>query len=82
MRLLFFGDIIGKSGRTRFLRELPGIRKKLKPDFIAVNGENAAGGFGITETIFTELLDGQLVENLHAAQAERTITYAEALEGR
>lgn len=55
MRLLFLGDIVGRSGREGVLRHLPDLKSRLKPDFIVVNGENAAGGFGITEKIAEEL---------------------------
>ncbi len=51
MRLLFLGDVIGRSGRDGLARHLPDMRSRLKPDFIVVNGENAAGGFGITGQI-------------------------------
>ena len=52
MRLLFLGDMVGKSGRTAVWEQLPGLISDLKLDFTIVNGENAAGGFGITEEIF------------------------------
>ncbi len=51
MRLLFLGDIMGRVARHAVIEALPGLRKRLGLDFIVVNGENAAGGFGITETI-------------------------------
>src|SRR5690242_8978323 len=57
MRILFLGDVVGRSGRNAVCRELPNLKARLKPDFIIVNGENAAGGFGITEAICQELLD-------------------------
>lgn len=57
MRLLFIGDVVGRSGRTVVLEELPGLRERLKADFVILNGENAAGGFGITEIICQDLLD-------------------------
>src|ERR687887_250714 len=56
MRLLFLGDVVGRSGRRAVLDELPKLRKRYKLDFVAINGENAAGGFGITEAILEELL--------------------------
>jgi metallophosphoesterase (TIGR00282 family) len=56
MRLLFLGDVVGRSGRNAVIEELPGLRARYKLDFVAVNGENAAGGFGITEPILEELL--------------------------
>jgi len=57
MRLLFIGDIVGKAGRTALYENLGDIRAKLNADFVVVNGENAAGGFGITEEIFQNIID-------------------------
>ena len=57
MRILFLGDVVGRSGRTAVIETLPGLRERYARDFVVVNGENAAGGFGITEQILTELLD-------------------------
>jgi len=57
MRLLFLGDVVGRSGRVAVIEQLPGLRERYALDFVVVNGENAAGGFGITEAILTELLD-------------------------
>ena len=56
MRLLFLGDMVGRSGRTAVWERLPGLISDLKLDFVIVNGENAAGGFGITEEIFRNTL--------------------------
>jgi len=55
VRLLYLGDIVGRSGRTAVLNQLPGLRKQLSLDFVIVNGENAAGGFGITGAICEDL---------------------------
>ena len=57
MRMLFLGDVVGRSGRTAVMERLPGLRERYALDFVVVNGENAAGGFGITEPILNELLD-------------------------
>ena len=57
MRILFLGDVVGRSGREAVIELLPGLRERYALDFVVVNGENAAGGFGITEPILTELLD-------------------------
>src|SRR5436853_3751388 len=57
MRILFIGDVVGRSGRTALLARLPVLIREWKVDFVAVNGENAAGGFGITEAIYQELVD-------------------------
>jgi 2',3'-cyclic-nucleotide 2'-phosphodiesterase len=55
MRLIFLGDVVGRSGRAVVMRELPELRRRLQPDLVVVNGENAAGGFGITEAIYDDL---------------------------
>ena len=57
MRLLFLGDVLGRSGRNAVYDILPSLRERLAADFVIVNGENAAGGFGITEAILQGLLD-------------------------
>src|SRR5476651_255753 len=57
MRILFIGDIVGRSGRTIVNERLPGLIKDWKLDLVVINGENAAGGFGITEAIYNELID-------------------------
>ena len=55
MRLLFLGDLVGRAGRTAAIEQLPRLRRELALDFVVVNGENAAGGFGITEQICNQL---------------------------
>ena len=57
MRLLFLGDIVGRAGRQAVLEALPGLRRRYALDCVIINGENAAGGFGITEAILVELLE-------------------------
>jgi len=57
MRILFIGDIVGRSGRAIVQERLPGLIRDWKLDLVALNGENAAGGFGITEAIYNELVD-------------------------
>ena len=56
MRLLFIGDVVGRSGRAAVLEQVPILRKRWNLDFVVVNGENAAGGFGLTEAIFDEFI--------------------------
>ena len=80
MRLLFLGDLVGRTGRKAVIDALPGLRKRYKLDFVVVNGENAAGGFGITEAILDELLDaGADVVTLgnHAFDQKETLVYIE-----
>ncbi|MFN2615777.1 MAG: TIGR00282 family metallophosphoesterase [Thermoleophilaceae bacterium] len=57
MKLLFVGDVVGGSGRRTLAGLLPSLRDRHAPDFVVVNGENAAGGVGITERTALELLD-------------------------
>ena len=57
MRILFIGDVVGKTGRTAILEHLPGLIRDWTLDLVVVNGENAAGGFGITEAIYNDFLD-------------------------
>jgi len=55
MRILFCGDLVGRSGRDVVVEKLPGLRRDLDLDLVVANGENAAGGFGITQKICDEL---------------------------
>ena len=54
MRLAFFGDVVGRPGRQAVRDHLPNVRAALALDFVVVNAENAAGGFGLTEAIAGE----------------------------
>ena len=56
-RILFVGDIVGGIGRRALLELLPGLRRRLEPDFLVVNGENIAGGVGITPKIADGLFE-------------------------
>ncbi len=56
MRLLFLGDVVGRPGRAVVLEQLPSLRERWRLDCVVVNGENAAGGFGISEAICDELI--------------------------
>ena len=56
MRLLFLGDVVGRPGRQAVSDHLPRLREQWALDCVVINGENAAGGFGITEAICDELL--------------------------
>src|SRR5437588_4649884 len=55
MRILFIGDIVGRPGRDVVASELPALRERLALDFVIGNGENAAGGFGLTRKTANEL---------------------------
>jgi metallophosphoesterase (TIGR00282 family) len=55
VRILFAGDIVGGIGRRTLLTLLPSLRERLAPHFVVVNGENSAGGLGITPKIADQL---------------------------
>lgn len=57
MRILFLGDIVGKAARDLVVKSVPTLRQKHALDAVIVNGENSAGGFGITQNICHDLLD-------------------------
>jgi hypothetical protein len=56
VKLLFVGDVVGGIGRRTLRALLPELRERHSPDFVVVNGENAAGGVGITERTAGEIL--------------------------
>ena len=55
MKLAFFGDVVGRAGRQAVDRHLPDLKRRLGLDFVVVNAENAAGGFGLTRSIAEEM---------------------------
>lgn len=55
MNILFCGDIVGRSGRDILIQQLPKLKAQLELDFVIVNGENAAHGFGINKSICQDL---------------------------
>ncbi|HEY5289970.1 MAG TPA: TIGR00282 family metallophosphoesterase [Caulobacteraceae bacterium] len=55
MRIAFFGDVVGRSGRDGLAEHLPALRRALGLEFVVVNAENAAAGFGITEATARDL---------------------------
>jgi metallophosphoesterase (TIGR00282 family) len=78
MNILFLGDIVGKPGRDVVQAELPRLREALKIDFVIANGENAAGGFGITRAIAEEFF-GMGIDVIstgnHWADQKEILTY-------
>ncbi len=57
MRLLFIGDVVGGPGRRGLHAAMPGLRERCAPDMVIVNGENSAGGMGVTEKTAKALFD-------------------------
>jgi len=56
LTILFLGDVVGEPGRSALIARLPEMKQKYAADFVVVNGENAAGGRGITGRITIDLL--------------------------
>jgi metallophosphoesterase (TIGR00282 family) len=78
LRLAFFGDVVGRSGRQGLIEHLPSLRRRLGLEFVAVNAENAAAGFGITEKTARELFDAGadcLTLGNHAWDQKEALTY-------
>ncbi len=57
MRVLFIGDVVGSPGRKGLRETMPSLREAHAPDLIVVNGENSAGGMGITERTANDIFD-------------------------
>lgn len=57
MRVLFIGDVVGKPGRAGLARAMPKLREHHSPELVIANGENSAGGLGITEKTAAEMFD-------------------------
>ena len=80
MRILFLGDLVGRSGRLVALDQIPQLRQRWKIDLLVVNGENAAGGFGINEDIYESLIevgaDAVTLGN-HAFDQRETLVFIE-----
>ena len=81
MKLLYLGDVVGRAGREAVVEHLPALRRELGLDFVIVNGENAAGGFGITAAICEELYDAGtdvVVTGNHVWDQKEPIGYIES----
>ncbi len=83
MRLLFIGDVVGKPGREVLVRRLQSLREETEADLVVVNGENAAGGVGLTpavaEDFFALGVDAITLGN-HAWDKKELIPYLEGEE--
>ncbi|MBV8593308.1 MAG: YmdB family metallophosphoesterase [Caulobacteraceae bacterium] len=78
MRIAFFGDVVGRAGREALADHLPALRRGLGLDFVAVNAENAAAGFGVTEATARELFDAgadTLTLGNHSWDQREALTY-------
>ena len=80
MRLLFLGDLVGRAGRNAAIARLPDLIAAHNLDFVIVNGENSAGGFGITEVILRQVLDAGadvVTTGNHAFDPREAMVFAE-----
>src|SRR3954471_1789886 len=80
MRFAFFGDVVGRSGREGLAEHLPSLRRRLGLEFVVINAENAAAGFGITENTARELFDAGadcLTLGNHSWDQKEALTYIE-----
>jgi 2',3'-cyclic-nucleotide 2'-phosphodiesterase len=57
MKVLFIGDVVGSPGRQGLREAMPALRERHAPDLVIVNGENSAGGVGITPRTARDLFD-------------------------
>ena len=55
MRICMIGDVFGHNGRKALKQYLPQVKEQYRPDLLIVNGENVAGGFGLTKELYDEL---------------------------
>ena len=80
MKILFIGDIVGRSGRESVHKHLPNLKKKFNPEVIIANAENAASGYGLTKKIANELFDqgiDVLTLGNHAWDQREMLSYIE-----
>jgi len=78
VKLLYLGDLVGRAGRSAAIEQLPRLRSELALDFVIVNGENAANGFGITPKICDQLYEAGadvVVLGNHAWDAREIIAH-------
>ena len=80
MKIIFIGDIVGKSGRNAISLSIKDIKEKYRPDIIIANAENAAAGYGLTIKIANELFDqgvNAITLGNHAWDQREMLSYIE-----
>lgn len=81
MKILFCGDLVGRAGRDVVLKHLPGLRAELGLDFVVVNAENAAHGFGLTGKICDALFEAgadAITTGNHVWDQREIVSYIDA----
>ena len=80
MKIIFIGDIVGKSAREVVIKKIQNLRSKYKPDVIICNAENAAAGYGLTKKIALDLFDSgidAITLGNHAWDQREMLSYIE-----
>jgi metallophosphoesterase (TIGR00282 family) len=83
VRLLFIGDIVGKPGRAGLAQAMPRLREQYAPDLVIANGENSAGGLGITEKTANDIFSigvGVITTGNHVYRHRDAYTYLDQAE--
>lgn len=83
MKVLFIGDIVGKSGRNALFEHLPFLKEKYHPDILIINGENSAHGKGITKKIYDSFADAGvdcITMGNHTFSKDNIMTFIEDAE--
>ncbi|HEX7059242.1 MAG TPA: TIGR00282 family metallophosphoesterase [Solirubrobacterales bacterium] len=83
MKVLFIGDVVGGPGRRGLRDAMPGLREQHAPDLVIVNGENSAGGMGITEKTANELFEagaGAITTGNHVYRHREVYDYLDRAE--
>jgi metallophosphoesterase (TIGR00282 family) len=83
MRVLFIGDVVGSPGRRGLREAMPGLRERHAPDLVIVNGENSAGGMGITPRTARDLFEsgaGVITSGNHVYRHREVYPFLEAEE--
>ncbi len=84
MKILVLGDVVGRTARNAIADQLPGLIDRLGAELVIINGENAAGGFGITEPIFDGLLEAGadvVTTGNHVWNQREALTFADRRSG-
>ena len=80
MKIIFIGDIVGKLAKDFVIKKIPELREKYSPDIIIANGENAAGGYGLTKKIALSLFESgidAITLGNHAWDQKEMLSYIE-----
>ena len=80
MKIIFIGDIVGKSASETLVKKIPNIKENYNPDFLVANAENASSGYGLTKKIALNLLENgvdAITLGNHAWDQKEMLSYIE-----